>query len=62
MGIRKRTWYTVECNHCGAVLEDYTGDIAGLSNSRKQAETIAYENNWTKTGQDTWKCPECSNF
>ena len=35
MGIRKRFWYTVECNHCGSILEDDAGDIAGITNTKE---------------------------
>lgn len=59
MGIRKRHWYTVECNCCGSVLEDYAGDIAGLTNTKNQAKDLAIEYGWELKGKDTWICPEC---
>lgn len=59
MGVRKRYWYTIECNHCGLPLEDYAGDIAGLTNTKEQAEGLAKEYGWLQTGKNTWKCPGC---
>lgn len=59
MGIRKRFWYTVECNHCDSILEDDAGDIAGITNTKEQAESLAREYGWLQVGKDTWKCSNC---
>ena len=40
-------------------LENYTGELIGFTNKRKDAEEVAKENGWVQTGKNTWKCPEC---
>ena len=59
MGVIKRYCYSVECNCCEALLENYTGELIGLTNKREDAEEIAKENGWVQTGKNIWKCPEC---
>lgn len=59
MGIRKRSCYTVECNRCDAVLEDYCGELIGITDTRKDAENLAKEKGWIQTGNNTWVCPRC---
>ena len=59
MGVIKRYCYSVKCNYCEALLENYTGELIGLTNKREDAEEVAKENGWVQTGKNTWKCPEC---
>lgn len=59
MGVIKRFCYSVKCNCCGALLENYAGELIGLTNKREEAEAVARENGWLQTGINTWKCPDC---
>ena len=58
MGIRKRTYYTVECNHCGKLLEDDAGELVGLTTKREQAVRTAEQYGWFCIGKDTWRCTD----
>lgn len=60
MGIVKRVCYSVKCNLCGALLEDYAGELIGITNERKDAIGLAKEYNWKQMNNNTWVCPECS--
>lgn len=60
MGIVKVSFYSVECNHCKCLLEDYTGELARVTQKRKLAEIIAKENGFVQTGKNTWFCPNCA--
>lgn len=59
MGIRKRVYYTVECNSCKKLLEDDVGELTGITLKRKDAEKIATDNGWENNGKDLWICSDC---
>ena len=59
MGIVKVTFYSVECNRCKCLLEDYFGELARMTYSREMAEEMAKEHGFLRTGKNTWICPEC---
>lgn len=60
MGVIKRVCYSIKCNSCNTVLEDYTGELIGITNKRQDAVELAFENKWVLLGEDIWKCPTCS--
>lgn len=39
MGVKRRICYTIECNVCKALLEDYTGELIGITNKKKMQIT-----------------------
>ncbi len=59
MGVVKVTFYSVECNRCKCLLEDYSGELARLTYDRKIAERTAEEYGFLRIGKNTWLCPEC---
>lgn len=60
MGIKKMVYYTVKCNKCGTLLEDYVGDIP--ARRRSDAEDIARDNGFIQMGPNSWLCPECAKI
>lgn len=61
MGVEISSFYTVRCNKCKCLLEDYTGDLGRLTTKRYMAEELAVENGFTRIGKNTWLCPNCKN-
>lgn len=61
MGVRRMTYYTVECNLCGKLLEDDVGELAGIAIKREDAEDIARDNGWTNNNKNRWICKNCHN-
>lgn len=58
MGVRKISYYTVECNVCKSGVEDYAGELT--EPSRKAAEQIAKSFDFVQIGKNTWLCPACA--
>lgn len=59
MGVKKLSYYTVQCNKCLSVLEDYVGEVAGFTTRREKAEDYARESGFKQIGKNTWICPAC---
>lgn len=59
MGVRRKTYYDIECNFCKNCLSDYVPGLSGKATERGLAEDLATSKGWKKEGSDTWKCPEC---
>lgn len=61
MGIKRRPLYTVYCDvhNCLNQLEDYTGDLSGMSTSRERAAEIALATGFKQLSERKWACPDC---
>lgn len=60
MGLERVTFYTIRCNKCSSLLEDWTGEIGRLTkDNRKLAEELAEEQGFKKISANTWICPNC---
>lgn len=51
--IRKKEFYNIECDHCGAMLDEET-----WLDDRESAESLIDECNWKKLG-DRHYCEDC---
>ena len=59
MGVVKRTYYSATCDCCNSRLEDWTGELAGITNTKKEAIECAKENGWIRTEDGSFYCPDC---
>lgn len=60
MGVKRMIYYTVKCNKCGTLLEDYVGDIP--ARKRSAAETIARNEGFIQVSANKWLCPDCAKM
>ncbi len=58
MGLRKITYYTIECNKCKCVVEDYSGELT--EKNKEAIKRTAKSFGFIQKGTDTWLCPECA--
>lgn len=67
MGIRKRTYYSVECNYCGVDLEDFLDNffkddginLPKIADTKEKAAEIAEKYGWYCIGKNPWRCMDC---
>lgn len=66
MGIRKRTYYTIECNHCGTDLEVFLSkffneeiNLPHIANTKEKVTEIAEKYGWCCIGKNSWRCMDC---
>lgn len=60
MPVERNVFYSVCCDKCHSLLEDYTGELAGVTKKRSVAENIARENGFVQISPRKWICPECA--
>lgn len=58
--IEKTVFYSVRCDGCKCLLEDYTGELARLTYTREIAENTAKRNGFVQISPKKWYCPECA--
>lgn len=59
MAVEKVVFYSVRCDKCNCLLEDYTGELARLIYTRDAAEKLAKTNGFVQISPRKWICPEC---
>lgn len=59
MGVIIRKCYSVQCDYCKCLLEDYTGELVGITECKKMAVALAREKGWVRNGK-LWACPICA--
>ncbi len=59
MAVEREVFYSVRCDLCRCLLEDYTGELARLTYARKIAEDLAEQNGFVQISPKKWYCPEC---
>lgn len=60
MALEKMIFYTVRCDACKCLLEDYTGELARITYTRGNAENMAKQNGFIQISAKKWHCPECA--
>lgn len=58
MAVEREVFYSVRCDGCRCLLEDYTGELARLTYARKIAEDLAEQNGFVQISPKKWYCPE----
>lgn len=61
MGVFKRVCYSIKCDTCKSPLEDYTGELIGITDTKEDAVELALKNGWRQISKTIWKCPNCIN-
>lgn len=56
----REIFYSVRCDGCHCLLEDYTGELARLTYARGIAENVAKRNGFVQISPRKWYCPECA--
>lgn len=59
MAVEKVSFYTVRCDKCNCLLEDYTGELARITWNKAIAESIAKENGFIQISPRKWLCSSC---
>lgn len=59
MPVERNVFYSVCCDKCHCLLEDYTGELARVTWNKGIAENIARENGFVQISPRKWLCPEC---
>lgn len=57
--IEKVVFYTVKCDECAVPLEDYTGELARITETKEDAKRIAIKNGFCYNNKK-WYCPVCA--
>lgn len=55
MAVEKVNFYTVRCDKCHCLLEDYTGELARITWDKSIAENMARENGFLQSSRDILK-------
>lgn len=58
--VEKTVFYSVRCDGCSCLLEDYAGELARLTYAREIAENTAKQNGFVQISPKKWYCPECA--
>lgn len=59
MSVEKVSFYTVICDFCKCPLEDFTGELARITETKEEAKRIAVKNGFCYSNKK-WYCPECA--
>lgn len=60
MAVERVIFYSVRCDKCNSLLEDYTGELARRTHKRALAENKAKLNGFIQISPRKWLCPECA--
>lgn len=60
MAVERVIFYSVRCDKCNNLLEDYTGELARRTHKRALAENEAKLNGFIQISPRKWLCPECA--
>ena len=59
MAIKKMTFYTIICDSCDIPLEDFTGELARITETKEEAQRIAVRKGFCHYNKK-WYCPDCA--
>ena len=61
MGIERIVYYSVRCDKCRTLLDEYDNTLSKYKVNRAIASKIANENGFIKTESNLWLCPKCAD-
>lgn len=60
MGVEKIVYYSIRCDKCKCLLNDYKENISRFKTNRNVATRIAQDVGFIKTESNKWFCPKCA--